>query len=334
MPKIKDLSSTAFPTLAHMFAATNGTDTVKLTVSQVRELMDFAASEISATTGGDVQTALTSLSTNKADKSYVDSQDNAIDTKATKALLATRGHISGLILSNNVSDAVNDLDWAAGICASTETTPVMMVHPAGTTQLDVAFGTGNGGRFDSAISDGTWHCYVIADAAGNVSRGLSKSLNPTSQPNYPSAYVHYRRVGSILRTSGTIVAFSQDGDEFLRSVPAADLSLIPSDTLGHLVALSVPTGIKLIALMRGRINNTTTLVASDILISSPDESDRAPNAIDGDMTVQQQVSGVPVPWFVNVRVNASGQVRYRSGNTTTGIAIATYGWIDNRDRFV
>ncbi|MFK3848114.1 hypothetical protein ACI2J5_01270 [Agrobacterium pusense] len=136
------------------------------------------------------------------------------DLKAAIGGVPIPGYISpNFNLSNNVADAANDLDFPAGIVASEVANPILMAHAAGTAQLDVVYGTGNGGRFDSAISDGTWHCFVISNGT-TVSRGLSKSVDPTTQPNYPAGFTHYRRVASWIRVSGSLIAMTQNGDDF------------------------------------------------------------------------------------------------------------------------
>lgn len=128
--------------------------------------------------------------------------------------LPIAGYISpGFNLANNATDATNDIDFPAGVVASDVANPILMTHSAGTAQLDVAHGTGNGGRFDSAISDGTWHCFVISNGT-TTSRGFSKSLDPTTQPNYPAGFTHYRRVASWIRVSGGLIAMTQDEDDF------------------------------------------------------------------------------------------------------------------------
>ncbi|ADY64427.1 hypothetical protein [Agrobacterium tumefaciens] len=136
------------------------------------------------------------------------------ELKAAIGGLPIAGYISpGFNLANNAADAANDIDFPAGVVASEAANPILMAHAAGTAQLDVAYGTGNGGRFDSAISDGTWHCFIISNGT-TTSRGLSKSIDPTTQPNYPAGFAHYRRVASWIRASGSLIAMTQNGDDF------------------------------------------------------------------------------------------------------------------------
>lgn len=72
--------------------------------------------------------------------------------------------IFGLTLSNNITDAVNDIDVSAGdTCSNDPVTPRQMYLTAdmGGRQLDALWGTGNGMRDIGSISDNTWHVHLI-----------------------------------------------------------------------------------------------------------------------------------------------------------------------------
>ncbi len=235
----------------------------------------------------------------------------------------------GFNLSNNTTDATNDIDFPAGYVASAGSSPALLAHAAGTAQLDVAFGSGNGGRFDSAISDGWWHCFVIGNGT-TVTRGFSKSLDPTAQPNYPAGYSRYRRVGSIFRTSGAIKAFSQNDDEVLWLNAVADVSDTDPGTAAKTRTLTVPTGfivdakIRVLSVGLGGVNFRT-------LVSSLSQNDEAPgpNSNIGGLfsgTTNAQAAGL-----MRVRTNASGQIRTRGESaSSTQLYIHTEGYFDKR----
>lgn len=129
---------------------------------------------------------------------------SAADQAASRAAISAAlvGHINGLGLSINVTDTANDIDIAAGEAASSQTSPVLMVYAGATgRQIDVAYGTGSGVRFDSSVSDGTWYIFLISNGTATAI-GLSKSADPTGQANYPSGYTHYRIIGYLVRASG------------------------------------------------------------------------------------------------------------------------------------
>lgn len=77
MPRLSQLNPTAFPTLEHEFPVSKDGETVKLTIAQVRALMQFAATEITVDESTTVMDALNALSNLKADRSYVDEELNA-----------------------------------------------------------------------------------------------------------------------------------------------------------------------------------------------------------------------------------------------------------------
>ncbi len=162
---------------------------------------------------------------------------------AVAAGIPRAGYISpGFNLASNADDLVNDIDFPGGVVASEQASPMLMTHtPVAGMQLDIAWGTGNGGRFDAAVSDGWWHCFIISNGT-LVSRGFSKSLNPTTQPNYPAGFTHYRRVGTFARVSGQNWKFWNKGDHFDLMTPVQ----ARSSTAGYganFLELPVPTGI-------------------------------------------------------------------------------------------
>ncbi|UXS23110.1 hypothetical protein [Agrobacterium tumefaciens] len=240
-----------------------------------------------------------------------------------------KGYLRGLTLSNNVADPTNDIDFAAGVCASDSAAAGIMQHAAGTAQLDVAYGSGNGGRFDAAISDGTWHCFVISDG-NTVSRGFSKSLDPTTQPNYPAGFTRYRRVGSpAIRVAGVLKPFSQNGNEVLWKTAVGDVVDSSPGTAAKTRTLTVPIGIPVDAKIR--VLSVGVNQNFRAVVSSLDQNDEAvgPNANAGG--VASGGSNGQVAGSMTVRTNASGQIRSR-GESASGceLYITTEGYIDRR----
>ena len=97
------------------------------------------------------------------------------------------------------------------------------------------------------------------------------SLSATS-PTLPTNYTKKRRIGSI-RTDGSshILAFSQNGDEFLWAAAFGDVNTSSLGTTATLLTLTVPTGVKVNALIRTVVGGD----AGGILINSPDENSTA-----------------------------------------------------------
>jgi hypothetical protein len=240
---------------------------------------------------------------------------------------SSAGFISpGFNLSNNQSDPNNDIDFPSGKVASEESSSLIMNHGAGTSQLDVAFGSGNGGRFDASISDGWWHCFVVSNG-DSVSRGFSKSLNPTSQSNYPSGYSYYRRVGSILRASNAILAFKQREDHFDLASPIENRNSAGSQSL-ILLSVSTPAGlVTQPKLTLTQQQNTQGNVQTRI--SSAGESPMS-------FLITTQPSEAATT-FVNggIFTDTSSRIQFEtvffSGSLLLNV-ISTKGWIDNRGK--
>ncbi|WP_425903568.1 hypothetical protein [Agrobacterium radiobacter] len=249
------------------------------------------------------------------------------ELKAAIGGVPIAGYISpGFNLANSAGDLANDIDFPAGIVASSAASPILMPHSAVTMQLDVAWGTGNGGRFDSAVSDGTWHCFIIGNGT-LVSRGLSKSLDPTSHPNYPSGFTHYRRVGSILRASGSILRFVQNEDEFDLLTGIEDRNSTAGFGDGFLT-ISTPIGIvtrpKMRTVQAQNVAGSFQTQVSTIGMSSVIA--RCTTSI---------ATEVDAAFITDVFTNTSSQIRYAviafAGSLTYNV-LTTYGWIDKRGK--
>ncbi|NTE44139.1 hypothetical protein [Agrobacterium pusense] len=250
------------------------------------------------------------------------------DLKAAIGGLPIRGYISpGFNLANNVTDATNDIDFPAGVVASEVPNPILMTHSAGTAQLDVAYGTGNGGRFDGAISDGTWHCFVISDGT-TTSRGFSKSLDPTTQPNYPSGFSHYRRVASWIRVSGSLIAMTQNGDDFEFASSNTERSSTAAQA-STLLTIRAPAGIIvepwITVLMQ--MNNVSGNIQTQLASAGNTVSSVAIVAVANDTKNFKATSGF--------RTNTNSQIQFAvvsfSGSLNIN-SLATLGWTDRRGR--
>lgn len=242
---------------------------------------------------------------------------------------AFRGHLYGLTLSNNATDATNDIDIASGSAASDGTTPaVMALATALTKRLDAAWavGSGNGGLDAGTIADTTYHVWLIQRSDTGVVDALFSTS--ASSPTMPTNYDRKRRIGSILRVSGAIVAFSQNGDEFLVKTPVKSYEGTVGTT-ATTAPLVVPIGIVVNALVHGYIVHPTVASAT-VLVSSLAQSDNAPGAVNH--TVMAQVAVEASAFIQNTRTNTSAQVRVRSSNADTTVSLTAQGWIDTRGR--
>ncbi|MBX5143242.1 hypothetical protein HJB79_31530 [Rhizobium lentis] len=246
----------------------------------------------------------------------------------TKA--AAKGHLYGLTLSNNATDATNDIDITTGEAASDDATPQLMTLASGLTKrLDANWAAGtNQGMLDTgSIANGTQHIFLIKNPTTGVVDILA-SLSATS-PTMPSGYTLKRRIGSILRESAAIVAFEQFGDKFLRTP-----IITRSNTAAFASALldfQVPGGIKVRPIIRGQLvvaagGNWTNAMGSAAFGSANDAYQNVVStATSGDIT---HIDGT-------YTTNTASQLYFSStatAGTSTINLVATIGWYDDRGR--
>lgn len=174
-----------------------------------------------------------------------------------------RGMLWGLTLSNG-TDTVNDLNVAAGSCASIDTldSNVVMMTLASivTKQLDATWvtGTNQGGRSSSlALSSTTWHVFVIrvagVDDVGYDTSGTGANLIADH------GATNVRRVGSIWRSSlPSFAIFTQINDTFLLTVKPQEALVNPGTALFGTTQSFVPLGVT-----TGSIRNIITLAVID-----------------------------------------------------------------------
>lgn len=247
-----------------------------------------------------------------------------------------RGQLWGMTLSNNGTDAVNDIDVAAGSCGSDDATDAnrVLLNPGALTkQLDAVWAAGNaaGGRISSeSLVNGTWHVYAFRRSGGTDDICFSQSLTPT----LPDSGTNKRRIGSILRESAAIAGFVQEGDLFQRKSLVLDVDATNPGTAAVTRTLSVPTGLSLqavlqVALQQGSADCMAWL--SDLAVTDAAPSYAA--APLGNLGLGAAVNG-KIGGSLVVRTNTSGQIRSRVSASDAGVIlrVATAGWIDRRGR--
>jgi len=252
---------------------------------------------------------------------------------------ALGGHLFGLTLSNSTGDATNDIDIGVGECTSDDVTEteratlyVSTAFPPYTKQLDAVWAAGDNAGMRIAtepLADGTWHIYVFQRAGLSSDICASQSIAPT----LPDGGQRKRRIGSLLREGGSIVAFSQDGDEFLRAGSLAVKETTSGTSAVTRVMEGVPDGIVVNALLRIGIYSSAT--ADAVLVTALSQPDESPSvsttpyvtAISGSVNTHDTKT-------IAVRTNTSRQVRTRqsTGGATETLIMVVYGWIDTRGR--
>lgn len=261
--------------------------------------------------------------------------DPATVKAAREALLiAQRGFLGGGIMANG-TDATNDINVTAGVARDSTNAVNITWSALSGKQLDAAFAAGSNAGMRSAvgaISNATWHIYAIqkdSDGSGDILADTSATA-----PTMPSGYTFFRRIGSIIRSGATILAFTQDGDYFRLSVGVLDLNASNQGTNAISLTLTVPTGINVLAFFNANIVSTASGNYA-IYFSDLDSTDAAASNTAAPLA---QVSNTAANQFnsgsVQIRTNTSAQIRYRVNvaDANTTFRAATLGWFDRRGR--
>lgn len=201
-----------------------------------------------------------------------------------------------------------------------------------------AAGTSAGGYPNSgpALTANTWyHIFGIrAPSNGNVDFGFDSDVDATNllaDSNVSAAgYTQRRRIMSVLTDgSSNIVPYTQIGPYVLWSDPVLDVDVTNQGTTGVLRKLSVPKGVRCIALMRCLVFFSSG--TRYINVTSPDTAEQTPsnNATGLALTVNPGGSGNNVVPHTAM-TNTSQEVRSIASGGSTTLKIATYGWIDLR----
>lgn len=248
-------------------------------------------------------------------------------TAADMAGRMPKGHIWGLVLSNNGADAVNDIDISAGEARDSTNAVDMVLGSALTKRLDAAWvvGTNQGGLDTGTVANNTYHVWLIERTDGTVADVLF-SLSATA-PTMPTNYTYKRRIGSIMRAGATIIPFTQWGDQFLHTTVAFDIISTTLGTTASLFTLRVPTGIKVLAQIWSESIKAAAI--PQIYISSPDSTDQDAAGMYSIFSISSGLYGFGQ---LLVRTNTSAQIRARSQLVSTSMDIVTIGWFDDRGR--
>ena len=172
-------------------------------------------------------------------------------TKQYVDAAVSRNLIGGLTLSTAGSSTVFAV--APGVAADSNNIATMALASV-ISKTTTVWNLGNGGSLDTGtIAASTWyHVHLIKRADTGVVDVLV-SLSVTA-PTLPTNYSLFRRIGSLLtNVSSQWVSFSQLGDEFIWSVPVGDISTTTLGTTATLFVLSVPTGLQVLARIRGYV---------------------------------------------------------------------------------
>jgi hypothetical protein len=246
---------------------------------------------------------------------------------------------SGLQMSNG-SDVVNDIVIAAGKCRDS-TNAVNITGATMTKQLDVGWAPGSAAGMRNsaaAITDTTYHIYAVSKADGtqdyyaHTSTTVATVITALQAESGGTDYLYARRIGSIVRASGTILAFTQGGSsvrrEYTYTTPVLDVAVTNLTTARSTYTLaSLPVGLRIKARTRWYMSHASS--GTSILVVDLNETDAAPAATSPLISQNTQVAGGVVSGFADIFTNTSAQIGARSTQSNTTLNLVSCGWIDD-----
>ena len=244
--------------------------------------------------------------------------------RSSAATAAPRSYLAGLGLTVG-TDASHDIDIAAGIARNSDNTDTLSLSSTLVKQIDAAWAVGSaaGGLDTGTVGNDSWyHVHLIKRSNTGVVDALF-SLSVAS-PTMPTDYDKRRRIGSVLTDgSANIIAFTQEGDEFLWNSPPLDIDTTQgTSTASH--TLSTPLGVK----TRAWLNVHTTASSQAIYFRSLDQDDeQASKTVAPLLSIQD--TGEENTLYI--RTDTSSQIGGRAA-TSSAIKIVTLGWLDQRGR--
>jgi hypothetical protein len=204
----------------------------------------------------------------------------------------------------------------------------MVLASALTKRLDAAWavGTNQGGLDTGSIANTTYHVWLIQRSDTGVVDVLFSAS--ASAPTMPTNYDRKRRIGSIIRASGAILAFRQTGD-FFKLVSVATDRNSPSAASTVLLSLTVPAGIKVRPLIR--VSNVQGTAGNSAVAVGDGDSSSPMTTIAQTLLAGDLGTAMSDLFFTNTAGQIYFSLSIFSGTVSTSL-LETYGWIDARGR--
>lgn len=144
--------------------------------------------------------------------------------------------IIGLTLSNNATDAANDMDIAVGACWSSDQTTRMNLTTALTKQTDAPFAEGNnaGAMLNGdtmPAGTGFLNWWVITKADGTTDIGATNQATTGTGlvvGDLPAGFTKLRYIGSWAVEGGALEEMTQEGDSTYFNTSTVDYSANPA----------------------------------------------------------------------------------------------------------
>lgn len=200
-----------------------------------------------------------------------------------------------------------------GVTAGTQ----YYVIATGLTATTFRFSTSIGGSAVNTSSDGAGiqYCYAGPDL---------------TLPG--SNYKYYRRIGSVIRSGGSNLAFIQDGDDFLLVTPVVDVAVTNLSTSRVTYTLaSAPVGLRMA--VKARCLFTHNSVGTLGWVGDLSTTDAAPHGSNSPLATHYVHVGAGMEaQDLIIMMNTSAQIAARSSASSSTLRVATLGWKDTRGK--
>lgn len=238
--------------------------------------------------------------------------------------------ISGLGLSNDLVTPNTIIAISPGSATSDDgTITLKLAGFINKTTGSWTVGSGSGCLDSGTVANGTWYYDFLIERTdtGVVDDLCSASL---TSPTLPSSYTEKRYIGQFKTDSSAhILAFTQNGGDFIWSVPTLDMNSVSIGTSLTAETLNVPPGVVSIPYGSYTLSNATNA----ILWSSPATSPGAPTTTNPftaspgfsglDVNLTGGVQNTTLPYLVT---NTSGQINVQATAASTTVSEITNGY--------
>ena len=244
-----------------------------------------------------------------------------------------------ITISNNATDANNDIDFSAGNFQFSDGSGQAVATAIMTKRLDATWsaGSGNGGLLNGTAVpkaiNSTYHCYKIYNPTTGVEDsafllGISGTApDPTSV--LPSGYTKFKLIASILTDgSGNIrtgkYTFFIGGYEFTYNNKVADATLVSLTTTKVPLSVSCPAGVR----VKGSFNVLVDSIINakdSVLLFEGGTSIENSKTTGGSVptTSTNSAFGGTLPCYTNL----SRQIEWKTDSFTLSTYLWTYGFI-------
>lgn len=267
--------------------------------------------------------------------SYVNTQQltQAIIAATVPATSTTKGLVALpvnkiITISNNTTDATNDIDVGAGWFNFDDGTG-QAYYAGGTGQLDIVFGTNNGMLDTGTIANTTYHIFLIHNPTTLVSKILASTS--VSSPTLPTDYTKKARIGSIIRASGAILAFEQFDKKFiLGGAKIVDRAISAPPTTASNQTVTTPAGISTRAISLIECEPTSAYGSTFLIIEPTTHTSTTPTSTNHTLFVWHFAGGPnSLSTQIETKTNTTSQIIINANiSTSHNLRIIAVGWID------